>query len=134
VSRILGVDYGSVRVGIAVSDPLGLTAQPLEVVATRESLLRITRLADQYDVDEIVVGLPTGLSGREGPAAVAARRFAGQVEDSTGRRVVMVDERFTTHTAQQAFRQAGGRGRDMRGVVDKVAAAVILQHYLDGRR
>jgi putative Holliday junction resolvase len=132
MGRILALDYGSARVGVAVSDPLRITAQPLTVVPREEIELRLPELAK--DVDLIIVGLPTSLNGSEGPSAAAARAFGSRVEAVTGVRVVMVDERFTTTTAERVLLDAGVRRARRRNVVDKVAAAVMLQGYLESLR
>jgi putative Holliday junction resolvase len=133
LGRVLAFDYGTRRIGVAVSDALRITAGPLEVVATERAEAEVRRLAEDYAPDVIVVGLPVGLSGREGPAAEAARAFAGMVANVTGIPVEMVDERFTTHTAEKALIEGGMKRRDRRATVDKVAAAVILQQYLERR-
>ena len=133
MSRVLGIDYGTKRVGVAISDPLGMTAQPLEVISASAARTEIARLAADYDVERIVVGLPVGLSGTEGPAAAAARAFAEELRESSGIAVEMVDERFSTSTAERTMKQAGVAGRRRRHLVDKVAATVILQDFLDRR-
>jgi len=134
--RVLALDPGERRVGVAVSDPLGITAQPHDVLnATDPGLLRrIERLAADLGVTRIVVGLPVGLSGVEGPAAVAARSFGAGVGEATGLPVEFYDERFTTVSAERVLVAAGLSGRRRRAVRDRVAAAVLLQAYLDGGR
>lgn len=129
--RILGIDYGSRRVGLAVSDALRLTAHALDVVPRHQALARITELAENLGVAEVVVGLPTALSGNEGMAAVAARAFAGDIEAATGLTVTLIDERFSTVTAEKVMLAAGTKRRARRQSIDKVAAAVILQAFLD---
>ncbi len=131
--RVLALDYGSKRIGVAVSDALRITAGPLEVVPTDTAIDHVSRLVDEYRPTVIVVGLPVGLSGIEGPAAKAAREFGELVATETGVEVVFVDERFTTHTAEQAMLEGGVKRRDRRANVDKVAAAVILRQYLERR-
>ncbi|WP_271222944.1 Holliday junction resolvase RuvX [Streptosporangium carneum] len=132
----LGVDVGSVRIGVARSDPSGLLATPVETVRRgRGDLDRLAEIAAEYEVVEIVVGLPTSLSGREGQAAEAAREFAVRLSS----RVVPVpvclfDERLTTVTAQQGLRASGVKARNQRGVVDQAAAVVLLQAALDSER
>lgn len=126
--RVLCVDYGTVRIGLAVSDPLGATAQPLDVVSDVESVVERAR---ELDVAEIVVGLPLRTSGQEGPEAGAAREFAREVEEATGITVHLWDERLSS---VQAERVMGGDARKRRGSVDKVAAAIVLQSFLDARR
>jgi putative Holliday junction resolvase len=136
VGRVLALDPGTRRVGVAVSDPLGITAQPHGVLDAGDPSLmeHIARLGAELDVERIVVGLPVSLNGSEGPAAAAARRFAAAVGEATGLPVELADERFTSVTAERVLVQAGLSGRRRRAVRDRVAAAVMLQAYLDGGR
>jgi putative holliday junction resolvase len=131
MGRILGLDPGSHRIGVALSDPLRIIAQPLDVIAVADFDHRLRTLVAEHDVERVVVGLPISLSGREGPAAERARRLVGRVVAITGLPVDLCDERFTTRTAEDALVSAGVRRRARRGMVDKVAASVMLQHYLD---
>jgi putative Holliday junction resolvase len=136
----LGVDVGTVRVGLASSDPSGLLATPLETVARRgavagSDLARIADLVTESDAMEVIVGLPRSLSGDEGASARAARAYAVAI----ARRVApvpvrLVDERLSTVSAQQHLREAGVKGRRHRPVVDQAAAVVILQAALDSER
>lgn len=132
----IGVDVGSVRIGVARSDPSGLLATPVETVRRgRGDLSRIAEIAAEYEAIEIVVGLPTSLSGREGPAAEAARAFAARLAARLAPVPVrLVDERLTTVSAQQRLRSSGVKARDQRDVIDQAAAAVLLQAALDGER
>lgn len=134
MNRILGVDYGARRVGIAISDPLGLGATPLEVVDRSKALARISRLVEEQEVGMIVVGLPTGLSGGEGRSAEEARNFGAELERQTEAEVIFQDERFTSRIAEQRLLDAGMKRRERRATVDRMAAAIILQDYLDGRK
>ena len=132
----LAVDVGSVRVGVARSDPGGILASPLAVLSHGPSDLdELATLASREEAIEVIVGLPTSLSGREGPAAVGARDFAA---DLAGRLapipVRLVDERFTTTAAHDALRRSGKDSRARRQVVDAAAAAVLLQAALDAER
>jgi putative Holliday junction resolvase len=134
--RRLGVDVGAVRIGVAVCDPDGLLATPVETVAAGQGdLARLAELAAEYGVIEAVVGLPRSLSGAEGPAAAKARAFAdllvGKIQPIPVR---LVDERLTTVTATRGLRESGVRGRKSRAVVDQAAAVVILQNALDVER
>lgn len=131
MSRSLGVDFGTTRVGLAISDPLGLTARPLSVVPRSEVLEEVENLVKEQDIGTIVVGLPTGLSGGEGVSATEARKLAEEIRAVTGVDVVMVDERFTSRLAEVALLESGMKRRKRRETVDKVAAAIILQDYLD---
>jgi putative pre-16S rRNA nuclease len=133
VSRILGVDYGTKRVGLAISDGIGLTASPLEVVPRADLDRRVTELGAEYEVGLVVVGLPTSLGGAEGSSATAARELGVELAELLGVDVEFVDERFTSRMAESALLESGMRRRDRKETVDKVAAAIILQTYLDRR-
>lgn len=139
MGRVLGVDLGARRIGLAVSDPTGLIASPLRVVersgdpaADRDVIVAAARAEDAATV---VIGLPKELSGRTGPAAGAALEEVDALRalapDLT---FAVVDERLTTVIAQRSLIEAGVSRRRRKGTVDKVAAAVILQSYLDARR
>ena len=132
----LSVDVGSVRIGVARSDPDGLLASPLATVARgRGDLDRLADLAAGHDAVEIIVGLPTGLSGHEGQSAADARMFAAALAGRLAPRPVrLVDERFTTVLAHDALRRGGRDARARRGAVDKAAAALLLQGALDAER
>ena len=133
MTRILGLDPGERRVGVALSDPTGTIASPHSVIDRRSVELTeaVRMLCEEHDVERIVVGLPTGLSGVEGPSAKAARTVGDAVAKATGLPVEYQDERFTTVTAEAALLEGGVRRAKRRDVRDKVAAAVILQTYLD---
>jgi putative holliday junction resolvase len=135
----IGVDVGTVRVGVAASDPGGLLATPLTTLARDLrgglDLDRLARLVAEREAVEVVVGLPRSLSGRSGPAARAAREYA----DSLAERIDPVpvrlsDERLTTVAATRRLAEAGTRGRKGRQVVDRSAAVLILQGWLDAAR
>jgi len=134
--RVLALDYGTRRVGVAVSDPLGISAQAHSVLDGADPGLmgNISRLAAELGAERIVVGLPLSLDGSEGPAAAAVRRFAAEVGAATGLPIELLDERFTTVSADRVLVEAGLSERRRRGVRDRVAAAVLLQSYLDGER
>ncbi|MDX1468657.1 MAG: Holliday junction resolvase RuvX [Acidimicrobiia bacterium] len=134
MTRYLGVDYGTKRVGLAISDGLGITARPLEVVDPKRAVARIAEIHSEYDLQAIVVGLPTSLGGGEGKSAEAARNFGDQLASRLALEVVYIDERFTTNIAESALLESGVKRRRRRDTVDKVAAAIILQGYLDTRR
>jgi putative holliday junction resolvase len=135
----IGVDVGSVRVGVAASDASGTLASPVQTLARDADgdadLTAIAALSVERSALEIVVGLPRSLSGRDGPAAQIARDYAARlallVQPLTVR---LVDERLSTVSAHQALRGAGVRGRKTRGIIDQAAAVVILQSALDGER
>lgn len=135
----LGVDVGSVRVGVARSDPRGVLAFPVETVRrdAREhtDLDRLVALMAEHEVVGVVVGLPRTLAGREGTAVVAAREFGdGLAARIAPAEVIFVDERLTTVVAQRNLRTSGVRGRSTRAVVDQAAAVEILQSFLDRAR
>lgn len=136
--RILGIDVGSVRVGIALSDPLGITAQPLEVIDRRrqDPLQRIAALVQEHEVQRIVVGRPLRLDGGAGPAVAQSEEFVASLAKVLGEGVPISwwDERLTTRVAERAMIQDGVRRENRRQSIDKVAAALILQSYLDATR
>jgi putative Holliday junction resolvase len=131
VSRVLGVDYGTKRVGLALSDTLGITASPHSTVPRSDVIAVAMNLVKEMDVGTIVVGLPTGLSGDEGMSASEARKLADELGSATGVDVVLVDERYTSRIAESSLLQTGMKRRERREKVDQVAAALILQDYLD---
>jgi putative Holliday junction resolvase len=142
--RRLGIDVGSVRVGVAACDPDGILASPVATVArdqradeaaTPSDMSEILRYAGEYEAVEIVVGLPINLAGKEGPAAVAIRQYADRLAAlAAPLPVVLTDERMSTAAATRRLSERGVRGRRQRAVVDQVAAVVILQGWLDARR
>jgi putative Holliday junction resolvase len=134
--RRLAIDVGSVRIGVASSDPDGKLATPLTTIKRgKGDLAQIAKLCEERDVIEVVVGLPTGLSGTEGKAAAHARAFATELAALIAPvRVRLVDERFTTTLAHSAMRASGQDSRQRRGTVDRAAAALLLQSALDAER
>jgi putative holliday junction resolvase len=135
----IGVDVGTVRVGVASCDPGGVLATPLTTLARDvdggDDLRSLAELAREREAIEVLVGLPRSLSGRDGPAAAAARAYAAQLAALVAPVPVrLVDERLSTVSAHQALRGAGVSERKGRGVVDQVAAVVILQLALDMER
>jgi putative holliday junction resolvase len=132
----LAVDVGSVRIGVARSDRAGLLASPLATVSRgRGDLDTIASLAGEDELIEIIVGLPTSLSGKEGQAAMDARTFAAALATRLEPVPVrLLDERFTTVIAHDVLRQGGRDSRDRRLVIDKAAAALLLQGALDAER
>jgi putative Holliday junction resolvase len=131
----LGVDVGSVRVGVAASDPGGVLATPVETLRRgREDVTRLAGLVTERDAIEVVVGLPTSLSGRAGPAARAAEEYAAELAGRVGVPVRLVDERFSTVGAQRELHASGVDTRTGRSVIDQAAAVIILQGALDTER
>lgn len=132
----IGVDVGSVRVGVATCDPYGMLATPVETLARdRHDLDRLAALVAEREAVEVVVGLPRSMSGAEGPAARAAREYAVRLAAAVAPvRVRMVDERLSTVAATGALRANGVSVRKGRSVIDQAAAVVILQLALDAER
>ncbi|HHY37131.1 MAG TPA: Holliday junction resolvase RuvX [Firmicutes bacterium] len=135
--RLLGLDVGEKTIGVAVSDPLGLTAQGVEVIRRRgreRDLERLAELAQTYGVETIVIGLPKNMDGSLGKQAEQVMAFATLVQERLDLPVVLWDERLTTIAAERALLEADlSRGR-RREVIDKMAAVLILQGYMDRRR
>ena len=135
--RILGLDYGSKTVGVAVSDPLGLTAQRLDTIwrkqenKLRQTLASIEALTKEYDVERIVVGYPKNMNNTVGERAEKALEFGEMLKRRTGLEVVMWDERLTTAEADRTLMEAGVRRENRKRYLDGLAAVFILQGYLD---
>lgn len=135
--RILGLDFGSKTCGVAVSDPLGLTAQGLEIIRRkqenklRQTVARICALAEEYKAERIVLGLPKNMDDSLGDRAKKSIALAEKLRDRTGLEVILWDERLTTVAADETMDELGIRGRDRKKYVDEIAAVFILQGYLD---
>ena len=135
--RILGLDYGSKTVGVAVSDPLGLTAQAVETIwrkqenPLRQTLARIDELAAEYQVERIVLGYPKNMNNTIGERAEKALEFQQMLEKRTGLQVIMWDERLTTVEANRTLMEASVRRENRKKYLDQLAAVFILQGYLD---
>ena len=135
--RILGLDYGSKTVGVAVSDELLFTAQGLEIVRRqspnklRQSLARIEEIIKEYNVERIVLGYPKNMNNTEGERCEKTKEFKEMLERRTGLPVHYWDERLTTVAAEQILMESGVRRENRKAVIDKVAAGLILQGYLD---
>ena len=135
--RILGLDYGSKTVGVAVSDPLGLTAQGVEIIRRksenkmRQTLARIEELIAQYQVEKIVLGLPKNMNNTLGDRAEKSLELKETLERRTDLAVVMWDERLTTVSANRVLMETGVRRENRKEHVDEIAAIFILQGYLD---
>lgn len=135
--RIMGLDYGAKTVGVAISDELLLTAQPVETITrTRESKLRqtlsrIEELMEEYQVEKIVIGLPKKLNNEEGERCEKTREFAQMIERRSGLEVIFWDERLTTVAADAVLSEGGVAKEHRKEYIDKVAASLILKGYLD---
>ena len=137
--RIMGLDYGSKTIGVAVSDPMGLTAQGLEIIRReeenklRKSLRRIEELVQEYQVEEIVLGFPKNMNNTIGERAEKSLQLKETLERRLGLPVVMWDERLTTVEADRTLIEAGVRRENRKKYVDMIAAVFILQGYLDAK-
>jgi len=137
VSRILAVDWGERRIGLAISDPSGIIATGLETLTVRgaqDGVRRVAEVAAENEAGRIVVGLPLLMSGERGEAAEAAEKFAARVAERTGLPVDTYDERLTTALSQRRLRETGVRTGHERGRVDQGAAIALLESYLERRR
>ena len=137
--RIMGLDYGSKTVGVAISDPLGITAQGIEIIRRekesklRQTLARIDALIKEYGVEEIVLGFPKNMNNTIGDRAEKSLEFKEMLEKRTGLSVTMWDERLTTVEANRTLMEGKVRREDRSKYVDMLAAVYILQGYLDSR-
>jgi len=136
--RIMGIDFGDSRIGVAVSDPMGWTAQGLETIERKgpmeQDAERIRQLAEQYGVGRIVIGLPKNMNGTIGPSAEKAIEFGELLARITGLEVVQWDERLTTVAANRLMHEVGMKTSKKKKAVDRIAAVFILQGYLDSMR
>ena len=134
MNRILGLDFGRARIGVAISDELQMLAHPLETIpAHEEPASRVAEIVREKQVDHVVAGIPRQMNGQIGTAATEVLEFVEKLRAILPCPVVTWDERLTTVAAHRALRDAGKKTRDTRGYVDQVAAQMILQSYLDRR-
>lgn len=139
MERIMGLDFGSKTVGVAISDGLGLTAQGVEIIRRtsenklRQTLARIESLIGEYEVGKIVLGFPKNMNNTIGERAEKTLAFKEMLERRTGLPIVMWDERLTTVAADRVLIEAGVRRENRKGYVDEIAAVFILQGYLDSK-
>ncbi|OWA36558.1 Holliday junction resolvase RuvX [Saccharibacillus sp. O16] len=134
--KLLGLDYGDRRIGVAVSDAFGWTAQGIEVVQRREDgshMQKIAELAALHEVEEVVVGLPKNMNGTIGPRGELCIEFAESLRESLSLPVHLWDERLTTVSAERTLLEADVSRKKRKQVVDKIAAGLILQNYLDSK-
>lgn len=135
--RILGLDFGSKTVGVAISDPLGITAQGVEIIRRkdenklRQTLARIEAIIQEYEVEKIVLGLPKMMNDTSGERVDKTMEFKEHLSRRTGLPIIMWDERLTTVAADKAMMEAGIRRENRKDYVDMIAAQLILQGYLD---
>lgn len=136
-SRILAIDYGEVRIGLAVSDPLKIIAQGLKTIAnTNDCIETILSIISEYDIEEIIVGNPLLLSGKGSVTSENVNTFILRLSERTDRAIILVDERFTSVMAQRAILDMGIKKKKRRNKakVDEIASAILLQGYLDSRK
>ena len=135
--RVMGLDYGRSTVGVAISDSMGVTAQPVETIRRkgenklRQTYARLRELIAEYEVERIVVGLPKHMNGELGDRAELSMEFAKELEQKVGLPVELWDERMTTMAATQVLDEGGVRRENQKEYVDKLAASLILQGYLE---
>lgn len=132
--RILGIDLGDKKIGLALSDPMGWTAQGLGVIASKgldADIAAIKEYIDRHEVEKVVIGLPLNMDGSSGPRAEKAKAFASRLEKKLKVPVAMTDERLTTVAAEKLLIEADLSRNKRRKVIDKMAAVIILQNYLD---
>jgi putative Holliday junction resolvase len=135
--RILGIDLGEKRIGLAISDPLGFTAQGLETLQVKnkkETLLALARVCKDYSVQEIVIGLPVNMNGTHGPKADEVTKLAPELEKTLNIPVRMLDERLTSRQADRLMVQEGLSRQKQKMNSDRMAATLILQNYLEAKR
>ncbi len=136
MGRVLGIDYGTVRVGLAISDPTGIIAQPVQYVPAenrKQCLARIAEICRERDVVEIVLGLPRNMDGSEGKASGDVRKFGSRLEAGTGVKLSYFDERLTTKAVERILIEGDVSRAKRREKRDSMAAALILQNYLDAK-
>lgn len=136
MKRALGIDLGEARIGVAVSDELGMLAHPLETIHVKEvadPLARIVQLATEKDVSHVIIGFPKNMDGTTGVAAEKTRAFADKLREKVGCVVKLWDERLTTVAAQRYLHDAGRNVKQSRVLIDQVAAQIILQGWLDSQ-
>lgn len=133
--RVLGIDYGDSRIGLAVSDPMGWTAQGLETVKSKESmkkaLVRIMEIIKQYEIKDIVIGYPLNMNGTPGPRTERTENFINKLLEFGDFNIIKWDERLTTVSAHRAMNELGVKASNKKNIVDTMSAVFILQGYLD---
>jgi len=138
VQRILGIDFGTSRIGLSLSDPLLILAQPYETLKNdSETMHRIVDIVEREQVGQVIVGMPLNLKGQKGKKALEVEQFVGRLKEHLRVEVMVWDERFTTLMAHQTLRRMGTKKRDRetnKGRIDAMAASLLLQSYLDSRK
>jgi len=132
--RVIGLDVGTKRIGVALSDPLLITSQPFSTIdrkPEKDALEKIASIIKEYSVEKIVVGLPLMMNGDFGPQAEDCSEFAKKLEQKTNINVIFVDERLTSYQAEEILKEQNVKYTKNKGKVDMIAASIILQEYLD---
>lgn len=135
--RILGIDYGDSRVGIAVSDPLGITAQGVKTLKNKnikKLLLELSQIINEYNPEKIVIGMPKNMDGTQGFRAEATYKFAESLKSIYQGEIDFMDERLTTVSATRVLNETNTRGQDRKKVLDTVSACFILENYLNSKK
>ena len=135
--RILGIDYGDARVGVAVSDPMGFTAQGVKTLNNKvfdKMMQSLKEIIDEYNPEKIIVGLPKNMDGSIGFRGEITKDFCEKLSGITTAQIILLDERLTTVTADRYLSATNTRGKDRKKVVDTVAECIILQDYLDSNK
>jgi len=135
-TRILGLDFGEKRIGVSISDPLRITAQPLSTIqyfSVQNLWGKIDQLWNNYEIEKVVVGLPLNMNGSFGPSAEKAKNFGSEIESRFKIAVEFWDERLTSFEAKKTIQQFGKKPSKRKGQIDKLAAVLILQGYLDSK-
>lgn len=137
MGRVLAIDYGKKRIGVAVSDPLGMFATGLETLLNEKNTIPLETIQNtikEYQVETVVVGLPLHMSGDDSEMSLACRDFAKELESLTSVKIHLMDERFTSKIAEQSMQARGLKPSRNKGKIDQTAAMILLQNYLDGQR
>jgi putative holliday junction resolvase len=135
MNRALGIDYGDARVGVAISDELGMLAHPLETIVVKqtEPTKRIAEIVAEKQISNIIIGLPKNMDGTSGLATEKVRAFTDKLRERVTCPIKLWDERLTTVAAQRSLHDAGKNAKQSRGLIDQVAAQLILQGWLDSQ-
>lgn len=135
--RVLGIDYGKKRLGIAISDPMGIIAQPLPTIEYKslpEAFEQIKSILNEYDIKEIVIGIPYNLKGEIGAASRQTNEFVKRLKNEIALQVTLWDERYTSIQAERTIRELGKSPSRNKGKIDAISAVLILQNYLDFKK
>lgn len=135
MKRVLGIDPGDARIGVAISDDLGMLAHPLETIQVKSGrvVARILEIIRDKGIEAVIVGMPRNMDGSFGPAAQKSREFIDALKLATDCPVIAWDERWTTVSAQRSLQEAGKKARDQKAMIDQVAAQILLQSWLDSQ-